>query len=194
MDAPRGNSSVVAVIIAVVVAAGFLEFWARQNYQAVQERSVARHAQEMAAVRESLRVRVALDSVHLQAFADSIRRLRGDSLALATAFRATAARIRARTLPGRVDTLLVPSPVHGPLVAVSGDDLFAAIVSDSALSVALDSSRGALEACLRDRDFLRGALEAAPPRSSRWGAFGAGFAAGCGTCAAVTATACVLAP
>lgn len=192
MDAPRGNSSVVAVIVAVVVAAGFLELWAR--HQAVQERSAARHAQEIGAVRESLRVRDAVAGLRLQAFADSVRRLRGDSLAMAEAFRATVARIRSRPLPGRVDTLIQRDTFPGPMVCVDGADLIACTVSDSARTVELDSTRGALYECNQDRDFLRGALEAAPPRSSRWGAFGAGFAAGCGTCAAATATACILAP
>jgi len=194
MAAERGRSAVVSVLVVVIVAAGLLELWARQNYQAVQDRSAARNAQEMGAVRESLRVREAVAGLRLQAFADSVRRLRGDSLAMAEAFRATVARIRSRPLPWRVDTLIQPDTSKGPMVCVDGADLLACTVSDSARTVELDSTRGALAECNQDRDFLRVALEAAPPRSNRWGAFGAGFAAGCGTCAAATATACILAP
>lgn len=163
-----------AVLLGVLIAYGTR--WGNEADQ--------RQAVEARRVRDSMiaynAAQHAADSARLVAWADSVIRLRGDSLAVAFAERALSAR-RWRYLPGRIDTLIQADTLRDT-VLVAGSDLRAVLVVDSAQRVRADSLQGELDQAVYDLNECADRPERGP-----WAAFGAGVAVG----AAGAAAACL---
>ena len=129
--------------------------------------------------------RRALDSVRLVGWADSVVRVRGDSL---RALLATMAQRAVTRLPAHVrkiverDTIRIPDTLWVP-----GSDLRVLLVSDSAQRVRGDSLAGELDQCVYDLEEAMSRTSPAPRWS--WGSFEAGVGIG----AAGAAAACIFA-
>lgn len=112
------------------------------------------------ALHDSVRHERALDSVRLTVWADSVLRLRGDSLARMWLARP------ARRLPGRVDSILMLDTLRDTL-RLPGAAVRADAVRDSAREQVIDSIAG--ELAQREYDLREcGASLAAAPRANRW--------------------------
>lgn len=126
-------------------------------------------APSVASLRDSLRRDRAEDSARLRAWADSVVRLRGDSLRAVFGRRAAALRPRVVRLV-EVDTLR-------DSIWVSEADVRTVLVADSACRVEVDSLRGVVAIRGAERDSV-----AAIPKPRPWGWFAAGVAVGLGGC------------
>lgn len=112
------------------------------------------------ALHDSIRSERVRDSVRLEAWADSVLRLRGDSLAAAWLARP------ARHLPGRIDSILMLDTLRDTL-RLPGAAVRADAVRDSAREQVVDSLGGELVQREYDLRECVAALEAVP-RASRW--------------------------
>jgi len=139
---------------------------------------VVSHDPRVAVLRDSLSRSRVIDSVRFRSWADSVVRLRGDSLQAVFSRRAAALRPRVSTIV-KTDTLR-------DTMLIAGADLRTILVADSSCRVEADSLRGAL--LLRAaEDSSRGisyAAEVASLRRSRWWWLGAGVVIGRGSCLA----------
>jgi hypothetical protein len=136
---------------------------------------VPRLNEERQALRDSIQAARIADSIHLRTWADSVLRLRGDSLR--SAYSATATRWRTRYLPGRIDTLLQRDTLRDSVV-VAGADLRAGLVVDSAQQVRIDSLEGSNAELTYDLEECQAALASRPASSGYWRGFRDGSAVG----------------
>ena len=122
------------------------------------------------------------DSLAFEAWADSVLRLRGDSLARVFASRASTIR-RARSRP---DSTIRDTTILRDTVCLAGEDARTILVHDSSVIVSLDSARGALAECSFDREQLLDSVQHEPSGSGfALRTFGAGALAGAAVVLAV---------
>ena len=168
--------TILGSILAVILALAGIEAWNRAIAQHATKQADRRHAVVMDSVREANAWR---DTVAVRALTDYARaKIHGDSLQKALA--GLARRIRTRTLPGRVDTLLVPDTASTDSICMAGADGRALLVGDSARQVREDSLGRGWAACELDRAYQAQAYQTCKdqPPPSRVAAFSTGFALG----------------
>lgn len=158
--APRWNVVVIAWAVGLGIAfavASALVAWhdSRRVPGIPYQRDTVREA-----LHDSIQSERARDRMRLNAWADSILRLRGDSLATVWLARP------ARRIPGRIDSILLRDTLHDTL-RLPGAAVRADAVRDSAREQVIDSMAG--ELVQRDYD-LRECVSAlaTSPRASRW--------------------------
>lgn len=172
--------NVLGAVLVVILSLAGIELWNRAIAQHATEAADRRHAVAMDSVR---RVNALRDTLAVRALTDYARaKIHGDSLQ--KALQGLARRVRVRTLPGRVDTLLVPDTATGRTICMDEGDGRALLVGDSARQVREDSLVRGWEVCRMDSTYM---AQRTPPPSgpsiatrAKW--FGGGFVAGWISC------------
>lgn len=172
--------TVLFAILVVILSLAGIEIWNRAIAQHATAEADRRHAVTMDSVREANAMR---DTLAVRALADYARaKLHGDSLQ--KALQGLARKIRTRTLPGRVDTLLVPDTATGRTICMDEGDGRALLVGDSARQVREDSLARGWEVCRMDSTYLaqRPPVPSSPSAWTKVKWFGAGLFSGWISC------------